>query len=200
MWKKAGSLAVRRGLQLRYPQSVALPEYMDQAEVEALIRCASHARAALLMLLQWRAGLRVSEAVAIERRDVRLDGERPTLMVRRGKGGKARVVPVHPELAAALRNVMAFAHQGAGPLVQAHRVTGWKWVQAAYQRARALGGIQPGRRIGTHTLRHSAARHWLLHGIPINVVQRWLGHASLDTTLIYLQVLPDPMGDIGRVP
>ena len=37
-------------------------------------------------------------------------------------------------------------------------------------------------------------------GIPINVVSRWLGHASLQTTLIYLEILPDPLGEMGRVP
>ena len=50
--------------------------------------------------------------------------------------------------------------------------------------------------MGTHTLRHSAARYWLSSGIPINVVSRWLGHASLQTTLVYLEILPDPLGEI----
>ena len=54
--------------------------------------------------------------------------------------------------------------------------------------------------MGTHTLRHSAARHWLSSRIPINVVGRWLGHASLQTTLVYLEILPDPLGEMGRVP
>ena len=49
-------------------------------------------------------------------------------------------------------------------------------------------------------MRHSAARHWLSSGIPINVVSRWLGHASLQTTLVYLEILPDPLGEMGRVP
>ena len=60
--------------------------------------------------------------------------------------------------------------------------------------------LSVGRKVGTHTLRHSAARHWLSSGIPINVVSRWLGHASLQTTLIYLEILPDPLGEMGRVP
>ena len=53
--------------------------------------------AKLVMLLQWRAGLRVSEALDVRPEDLRL-GASPTLGVRQGKGGKARIVPIHPEL------------------------------------------------------------------------------------------------------
>ena len=59
--------------------------------------------------------------------------------------------------------------------------------------------ISSGRSVGTHTLRHSAARHWLASGVPINHVSRWLGHASIQTTLIYLEILPDPSGYMDRV-
>ena len=81
----------------------SLPEYLEAAEVEDLIRQAPHAAARLMMLIQWRAGLRISEALALEARDLQLDTDRPTLRVRRGKGERTRVVPVHPELEAALR-------------------------------------------------------------------------------------------------
>ena len=60
--------------------------------------------------------------------------------------------------------------------------------------------IAEGRKVGTHTLRHSAARLWLASGIPVNVVSRWLGYASIQTTLVYLEVLPDPLGEMERVP
>ena len=76
----------------------SLPEYLEMVEINALIQVAPHAQARLLMLVQWRAGLRVSEALALEVADLALDGDLPTLRVRQGKGGKARVVPVHPEL------------------------------------------------------------------------------------------------------
>ena len=54
------------------------------------------------MLEQWWDGQRVSEALALEKRDLFLDSDRPTLHVVRGKGNKARVVPMHPELQTAL--------------------------------------------------------------------------------------------------
>ena len=72
------------------------------AEVNALIAAAPNPKAKLIMLEQWRAGLRVSEALTLEARDLHLDSDRPTLVVRQGKGRKDRVVPVHPELQTAL--------------------------------------------------------------------------------------------------
>ena len=53
---------------------------------------------------------------------------------------------------------------------------------------------------GTHTLRHSYARHLLMNGIPINYLSRWLGHSSIQTTLIYLELVPDPTGSLVNVP
>lgn len=178
-----------------------LPEYLELSEVESLIRCAQDGAAALLMLIQWRAGLRVSEALGLTVADLSLEGDHPTLVVRHGKGNRPRRVPVHPELRAALWNALRFSRpRRDGRLVEASPATAWRWVQRAYARAVELGALPPGKHIATHTFRHSAARHWLASGIPINVVSRWLGHASLQTTLIYLAVLPDPLGDIERVP
>ena len=178
----------------------ALPEYLEAQEVQALIAAAPHPRAKLLMLTQWRAGLRVSEALALERADLSLDTDLPTLRVRRGKGGKARVVPVHPELQNALASVLEFVDVGDGRIIDVDRSTAWRWVQAAVKRAAELGAIAPGRHVGTHTLRHSYARHLLVNGIPLNYLSRWLGHSDIKTTLIYLELVPDPSGSLAMVP
>lgn len=182
------------------PKRRTLPEYLEKAEAEALIKLAPSAQAALVMLLQWRAGLRVSEALALEVADVGLEGERPVLRVRQGKGGKSRLVPVHPELGAALRAAMTYGGRKRGRLIEASRSTAWRWVKQALHKAQELGVVAQGRKVGTHTLRHSAARHWLASGVPINVVSRWLGHIRLQTTLIYLEILPDPAGMMEEVP
>ena len=79
-------------------------------------------------------------------------------------------------------------------------MTAWRWEQAAVKRAEELGAIAPGKRIGTHTLRHSCAPHLLMNGIPINYLSRWLGHSSIQTTLIYLELVPDPTGSLALVP
>ena len=177
-----------------------LPEYLEAPEVNAVIAAAPNPQARLLMLEQWRAGLRVSEALALETRDLHLETARPTLRVRQGKGRKARVVPVHPELQAALIAATSFGAVSDGQLVPVSRVTAWRWVQQAVKRATEAGQLPAGRQVGTHTLRHSFARHLLLNGIPLNYLSRWLGHTSIQTTLIYLELVPDPSGSLASVP
>ena len=177
-----------------------LPEYLEAHEVNAIIRAADDPRARLLMMEQWRAGLRVSEALAIEVADLSLDAELPTLRVRQGKGRKSRIVPVHPELGAAFSVALSYGSVSEGRIIDPHRSTAWRWVQRAHARAKQLGAIPPGREIGNHTLRHSYARHLLMNGIPINYLSRWLGHSSIQTTLIYLELVPDPTGSLATVP
>jgi len=185
----------------RSRRSGRLPEYLEPADVRSLIDAAPHEQAKLLILLQWRAGLRVSEALSLKASDLDLSTDHPCLRVLRGKGGRDRLVPLHPELLEILRRAQApRGHPLDGPLLQGTRTSAWRWVKEAYKRSVGLGKMRPDRRIGTHTLRHSAARHWLANGVPINVVSRWLGHANLGTTLIYLQILPDPMGWINNIP
>ena len=170
-----------------------LPEYLEPAQIDSLIAAVPYGAPKLLVLLQWRAGLRISEALALDAEDLQLGDEYPTLRVRKGKGNKPRLVPVHPELRAALLTFMGF-RRPHGPLIQASRTTAWRWVKRAQEAAHIPG------QIGTHTLRHSAARHWLASGVPINEVSIWLGHSNLSTTLIYLKILPDPRGSMDRVP
>ena len=177
-----------------------LPEYLEADEIQAVIAAAPTAPARLLTLLQWRAGLRISEVLALEASDLFFDSDQPTLRVRNGKGKRSRIVPVHPELHNALAAVLQFVGVGRGPLISVSRSTAWRWVQVAVDRAVTLGALPTGRHVGTHTFRHSYARHLLMHGVPINYLSRWLGHRSISTTLIYLELVPDPSGRLAGVP
>ena len=178
-----------------------LPEYLEAHEVDVLIRAAPNPRARLLFLTEWRAGLRISEALAIETRDLSLDTDRPTIRVRQGKGSKSRIVPMHAELHVALTSALQFGNLGEDDrLISASRSTADRWIKAAAARAEDLGAIPPGRHISNHTLRHSYARHLLVNGIPINYLSRWLGHSSIQTTLVYLELVPDPTGSLSAVP
>ena len=109
-------------------------------------------------------------------------------------------MPVHPEMHGALGSALSYGSINQGRIVEAHPATAWRWVQAAVKRAEELGAIAPGKRVGTHTLRHSYARHLLMNGIPINYLSRWLGHSSIQTTLIYLELVPDPTRSLAMVP
>ena len=80
-------------------------------------------KAKLLMLEQWRACLRVSEALDLEVQDLSLDTATPTLRVRSGKSGKSRLVPVHPELHGALGSALAYGDISQGRIIEAHPAT-----------------------------------------------------------------------------
>ena len=151
--------------------------------------------------MQWRASPRVSNALVLEVRDLSLDSGLPTIHVRRGKGAKPRIVPVHPELHSALVSSLQFGNIVQDDrLIKASRSTADRWIRAAKTKAEEAGAIPAGRRISSHTLRHSYARHLLVNGIPINYLSRWLGHSSIQTTLIYLELVPDPTGSLETVP
>ena len=203
------AIARRRRPRGRYPKTQdgaapkrekRIPEYFEADEVNSIIRAAPSPKAKLLMLQQWRAGLPVSKALDLEVRDLSLDVDLPTIRVRSGKGRKARVVPVHPELGAAFQTALAYGNVSEGRIIDAHRTTAWRWVQKAHAKAEQLRAIPPGREVGTHTFRHSYARHLLMNGIPVNYLSRWLGHSSIQTTLIYLELVPDPSGSLAAVP
>jgi len=82
---------------------------------------------------------------------------------------------------------------------KASRQTGYEWVTRSLVKAIRDRALPIGTVVSPHTFRHSAARHWLAQGVQINTVQLWLGHANLDTTLIYLQLVPDPYSSMEKI-
>ena len=173
------------------PKIVKLPTYLTADEMGALLAASQEPVERLLILLCWRGGLRVSEALAVEAVHTYLSPADPMLRVTNPKGGHERLVPLHHELVMALR--YATEKTPAGVLVPMKRVTAWRRIKAAAKRA----GIK--KSVGVHTLRHSAARHWLGESVELNKVQLWLGHRNLNTTFRYLALTPDSGGDMQRV-
>ena len=135
----------RATLQQKSKGTVApkLPEYLYQQEVEALIKQARHAQARLLFLLGWRSGARVSECLDLEVADLGLAGDPPNLRIKKGKGSKARMVPMHPELAAAFRDYLDYSNVKNGRIFTACRSTAWRWVQHATKKAIELNPGNP---------------------------------------------------------
>ena len=186
-----------------------LPHYLEPKEIEILIDYAadSSRMAANFMLTMWRAGLRVSEAIDLQARDLRFKTDRPQIHVRNAKGHTERFVPAHPELVRTLKEHCQYIRaKGKNPLFiversgfKASRQTGYEWVIRARARAILDKALPIETVVTPHTFRHSAARHWLAQGVQINTVQMWLGHSNLDTTLIYLSLVPDASGVMDNI-
>ncbi|MBS0560364.1 MAG: tyrosine recombinase [Proteobacteria bacterium] len=177
----------------------ALPKYLSEEEVDALLAAASRragkagavARAALEIL--YATGLRVSELLGLPRQA--LTGDAAMLLVR-GKGGKERLVPLSDtarDAAAALIAAQGKAAK-AGPWLfpgrnARHAMTRQGFALLLKQVA-LDAGLDPAR-VSPHVLRHSFASHLLARGADLRSLQLLLGHADIATTQIYTHVLAE---------
>ena len=143
-----------------------------------------------LIVVLWRAGLRISEALALLETD--LDQQRGAILVRRGKGGKRREVGMDRWAWEQLEPWLA--HRATLPVgalfcVLRGPTRGRPWAPAGVRTqlhaAAARAGIR--RRFAPHQLRHEHAVEMSREGIPLLVIQRQLGHADLGITSAYLR-------------
>lgn len=173
-----------------------LPRSLSPAEIERLIEAANGVtprslRDRALVELLYGAGLRVSEAVGLDRGRVDLESR---LVRPLGKGGKERIVPLGREAVEALRRYLS---RGRPYLDRRHRHELFLNAQGgALTRAGAFlilrklagkAGLDP-ERVHPHLLRHSFATHLLEGGADLRSVQEMLGHADLATTELYTHV------------
>jgi site-specific recombinase XerD len=157
--------------------------------IEALLRSFTSAptsvRNRAIVATMWRAGLRVSEVLALGPGDV--DAERGTITVRRGKGGKARTVGIDAGGLALLAAWLAVRPR-TGRAAPLFCTLGGQRVSASYVRSMLL---RRGRRLGVaglrpHAFRHAFAVSLVKEGFSMPHVQRLLGHSNLATTAQYL--------------
>lgn len=147
------------------------------------------ARDRLVLLALVTTGLRRAELVALDWCDLELDGEAPSLLVRRGKGGKPRRQPLPEVLARELRVLEAERRPAAGDPV----FTGLQGgrlqptiLAGIVRRSAQRAGIE--KHVTAHTLRHTAAT-WLRQATgDARLVAEYLGHADLSTVSRYAHV------------
>jgi integrase/recombinase XerC len=147
------------------------------------------ARNSAILTLLYGCGLRLSEALAIRRGEAPA-GSSDALRIR-GKGGKERIVPVLPVVAAAISEYLTrcpYALGYDGPLFVGARggPLNPRMVQRAMAKMRGALGLPD--TATPHALRHSFATHLLANGGDLRTIQELLGHASLSTTQIYTEV------------
>jgi len=182
----------------------SLPKALEIAQVEALLGAVAGddpraLRDRALLETLYAAGLRVSEATALDLDDLDLDDGAVRAF---GKGAKERLVPLGRSARKALeawlvRGRPALASARSGPAlflnVQGTRLTRqgcWKILRRHAKRAGLESHVSP------HVLRHSFATHLLAGGADIRSVQELLGHASLATTQVYTKVTPERLREV----
>lgn len=190
-WKLWQEMRVRR------PQT--LPVVLSREEVAQLLLAVRCDRFRTVLRLIYGCGLRITEAVRLEVTDI--DATAWRVHLREAKGGKDRYVPIAPALVATLRRFWR-RHRHPRWLFPGLR-NDWKLakiplperaraatgpmsasaVQGAFRLALAASGLR--KEATPHTLRHSFATHLLEEGVSIRLISQYLGHASLETTLIY---------------
>lgn len=197
--EQLGSLQRIIGLPFKRGAQEAPIEYLERAEIEALLRSIDRTTSAgrrdyALFALMFNTGARVQEVLNLRRRDVRLDA--PCQVRLNGKGTKVRLCPIWPTTARLLRALIAEARTAESAPGDAFLFTnargqpmtrfGVRYLLRKYVVA-ASGAVATLRekRIHPHSVRHSTAVALLKAGVDFATISQWLGHASLNTTMRY---------------
>ncbi|MDD2770007.1 MAG: tyrosine recombinase XerC [Methylococcus sp.] len=192
---KQGAVESNPARGLRPPKTGRrLPRLLDVDAVAGLLDASSDDGLELRDRAMWElfysSGLRLSELVGLDCAD--FDAAAGNVLVRHGKGGRARYAPVGAKAQEAVaawlpvRNAMADAAQPALFLSRSGRRIAPRTVEARLERWRIKLGLPE--KVHPHMLRHSFASHMLEASGDLRAVQELLGHANLGTTQIYTHV------------
>jgi site-specific recombinase XerD len=189
-----------RTLPLPDDGEAALPEPpLSEAEVAALLASlprtnAVQVRNACLIELLYGCGLRRGDAIGLTLRHV--DLVERTVWVEDGKWGQSRLLPLMGTAATAVRDWLVMRRTLVRGPDRGHFFLTWDGkpmeagsVAAVFRQLNARRGPEA-RHVHPHLLRHSIAVHLVRGGADVRHVQAFLGHASLDTTKIYLRMVP----------
>ena len=197
--------------QMRIKDVKSLPEVLTIDQSHRVIDCCTTQRMSVFFWTVYSLGLRLEEALNLHVGD--LDSNRMMVHVHRGKGAKDRYIPLPEATLKLLRQfwlthrhpVFVFPadgrnHRGvshpSGPS-QAKTPMSVTAVQGAIKLITKQ--INFGKKISTHTLRHCYATHLLEAGVPLRLIQQYLGHSSLQTTMIYLHLTDTAAIDAQKV-
>jgi len=153
-----------------------LPKYCSKEEIEVVIDKANHdtgkhgRRNHLILTVLWQTGMRAEEITNLRKKDIQTD----TIIIRGGKGGKDRVIPVKNDLRT---SVLLYSDQLNGD-EQIFPLSTRQIRNIVYH----YSEMHP------HTFRHSFAVHCLKSGMNIRTLQKILGHSGLNTTQVYLDL------------
>ncbi len=164
-----------------------LPAVIDREHVQTLISSLEPLKYRMVVMTAYGTGLRISEILALEIRDV--DGKAGLIHVRHGKGNRPRLVPLPKRLLEALREYWRI-EKPRGPLLFPGQAPDKQLCPDTVRRSVHYAAAELGihRRVTMHAFRHSFATHLLESGEDLRTIQVLLGHRSIRNTTRYLQV------------
>lgn len=175
---------------VRARKSHHVPVVLSVEEVQTILSSVYQPHHRLCLSLIYACGLRISEGVSVQVSHI--DSSRMQLVIRSGKGDKDRYVPLSEALVVELRQfwlthrhaVYLFPKRNRSRIDPA--ATGpmtARSVRDAFRAACETSGVTKAATV--HTLRHAWATHLLEAGVPLPIIQQWLGHSSPRTTARY---------------
>lgn len=179
---------------IRPAKEKQLPVVLSRQEVQRVLGCLKREHYRVCLSTIYSCGLRISEGVGLQVADI--DSERMIIHIRRGKGAKDRYVPL-PELTLEfLRNywcrhrnpVWLFPNRSRMNPTQATKPMASMGVWRAFRLALKASGVT--KKATVRTLRHCYATHLLEAGVNIRLIQAYLGHSKLTTTIGYTHLTP----------
>lgn len=177
---------VRRSLEIERTRTrQRVVERLSREEERRLIQAAYRDKSGhgLLIKTLFQTGARVSEFINLRARD--LFFEEAMILIHKAKGGKSRYVPFLPDLAQELRTHLG--ERESGHLFESNRHLPYS-ARRVQQIVKAVAEkAKINKRVSPHLLRHSVATTLLEHGMPIEQIQKFLGHTKLETTPVYAE-------------
>ena len=183
----------------------SLPEVLTIPQVHRIIEACTTERVAVYLWTVYSMGLRLEEGLNLQVGDV--DAQRGLVHVHRGKGAKDRYIPLPSSTLDWLRRYWS-RHRHPRLLFPAdgRNHTGISTATTPMSPTAVQGAMKKitqqidfGKKVSIHTLRHSYATHLLEAGVSLRVIQQYLGHSSLQTTMVYLHLTETAQVDTRKV-
>lgn len=181
---------------VRNPRGKKLPVILTRNEVQKVLSLIRMLRHKACLMLIYTCGLRLHEATSIAPADI--DSQRMFVHIKEAKGKKDRLVPLPTATLHILREQykthrnprFIFPAPGRGGIEEktANRPLPDSSIQTVLKAALRQAGVI--KKVSVHNLRHSYATHLLEAGIDIRIIQKYLGHKSIASTMIYTQLTP----------
>jgi len=177
------------------PRSHSLPMLLSRDEVSRILKATTNMKHHTLLALVYGSGLRVSEAVRLCAEHI--DSKKMLVRINQSKGRKDRYTILSKYSLELLREywrtyqpkkLLFFTKDKNKPMSS-------ETAQKIYYLAKQKAGVTRGK--GIHTFRHCFASHALEEGVQLFVLKRWLGHASIKTTCMYLHASPEMLQNLS---